>query len=139
VFDIRTHSNKFIKSLTIVGGGRIEYFRYILGLHVWQCNYYIATIIDIIHSYYGNNRSRLTMSYNERKGFGGRGGSFGSSPKPVEMGKEYEVEISEISKRGDGIARIQGFVIFVAGAKAGQKTNIRITSIGDRFAKAEVV
>ena len=72
----------------------------------------------------------LTMSY--------RGG-FGSSPKPVEMGKEYEVEISEISKRGDGIARIQGFVIFVAGAKAGQKTNIRITSIGDRFAKAEVV
>jgi predicted RNA-binding protein with TRAM domain len=72
----------------------------------------------------------LTMSY--------RGG-FGSSPKPVEMGKEYEVEISEISKRGDGIARIQGFVIFVAGAKAGQKTNVRITSVGDRFAKAEVV
>jgi len=72
----------------------------------------------------------LSMSY--RSGFG-------SSPKPVEMGKEYEVEISEISKRGDGIARIQGFVIFVAGAKSGQKAKIRITSIGDRFAKAEVV
>lgn len=71
----------------------------------------------------------LTMSY--RSGFGG--------PKPVEMGKEYEVEISEISKRGDGIARVQGFVIFVAGAKAGQKTKIRITSVGDRFAKGEVV
>ena len=64
---------------------------------------------------------------------------FGSSPKPVEMGKEYEVEISEISKRGDGIARIQGFVIFVAGGKSGQKAKIRITSIGDRFAKAEMV
>ena len=72
----------------------------------------------------------LLMSY--RSGFG-------SSSKPVEMGKEYEVEISEISKRGDGIARIQGFVIFVAGAKSGQKAKIRITSIGDRFAKAEVV
>ena len=72
----------------------------------------------------------LTMSYK---------GGFGSSPKPVEMGKEYEVEITEISKRGDGIARIQGFVIFVAGAKARQKTNIRITSVGDRFAKAEIV
>ena len=72
----------------------------------------------------------LTMSYK---------GGFGSSPKPVEMGKEYEVEITEISKRGDGIARIQGFVIFVAGAKAGQKTKIRITSVGDRFAKAEIV
>ena len=47
----------------------------------------------------------------------------------LEMGKEYEVEISEISRRGDGIARIQGFVIFVEGAKSGQKTNIRITSV----------
>ena len=72
----------------------------------------------------------LPMSY--RSGFG-------SSPKPVEMGKEYEVEISEISKRGDGIARIQGFVIFVAGGKSGQKAKIRISSIGDRFAKAEIV
>jgi predicted RNA-binding protein with TRAM domain len=71
----------------------------------------------------------LTMSY--RSGFG--------SPKPVEMGKEYEVEISEISRRGDGIARIQGFVIFVEGAKSGQKANIRITSVGDRFAKAQLV
>ena len=76
------------------------------------------------------------MSYS---GNDGSRRSFGTGPKPVEMGKEYEVEISEISKRGDGIARIQGFVIFVEGAKAGQKTNIKITSIGDRFAKAEVV
>jgi predicted RNA-binding protein with TRAM domain len=47
--------------------------------------------------------------------------------------------MSEISNRGDGIARVQGFVIFVGGAKAGQKTKIRITSVGDRFAKAEIV
>jgi predicted RNA-binding protein with TRAM domain len=55
------------------------------------------------------------------------------------MGKEYEVEITEISNRGDGIARVQGFVIFVAGGKVGQNVKIRITSIGERFAKAEVV
>jgi predicted RNA-binding protein with TRAM domain len=55
------------------------------------------------------------------------------------MGKEYEVEITEVSRRGDGIARIQGFVIFVEGGKTGQKTNIKITSVGDRFAKAQVV
>ena len=64
---------------------------------------------------------------------------FTSSPKPVETGKEYDVEITELSKKGDGIARVQGFVIFVGGAKAGQKTKIRITSIGERFAKAELV
>lgn len=82
------------------------------------------------------------MSYGGRNGYGkgeGRRGTFGSSPKPVEMGKEYEVEITEISNRGDGIARVQGFVIFVAGGKVGQNVKIRITSIGERFAKAEVV
>lgn len=63
---------------------------------------------------------------------------FHSSPKPVESGKEYDVEITEVSRRGDGIARVQGFVIFVAGAKAGQKAKIRVTSIGERFAKAEI-
>ena len=81
------------------------------------------------------------MSYSGRNGYGNPGSreGSGSSPKPVEMGKEYEVEVSEISNRGDGIARVQGFVIFVPGAKAGQKTKIRITSIGNRFAKAEIV
>lgn len=62
-----------------------------------------------------------------------------SSPKPVEMDKEYDVEITELSRRGDGIARVQGFVIFVEGAKAGQKGKIQITSIGERFAKAKLV
>ena len=71
-----------------------------------------------------------------RGGFGG--GGFGG-PKPVEAGKEYDVQISEISRQGDGIARIQGFVIFVKGAKAGQKVKIRVTRVGDRFANGEIV
>ncbi len=55
------------------------------------------------------------------------------------MGKEYDVTISEISQRGDGIARIQGFVVFVAGAKSGEHLKIRITEIGNRFAKGQAV
>jgi tRNA/tmRNA/rRNA uracil-C5-methylase (TrmA/RlmC/RlmD family) len=43
--------------------------------------------------------------------YGGRNDDFG--PKPVEAGKEYDVQITEISRKGDGIARVQGFVIFV--------------------------
>lgn len=72
-----------------------------------------------------------------RGGFGS-GGGFGG-PKPVEAGKEYDVQISEISRQGDGIARIQGFVIFVKGARAGQKVKIRVTRVGDRFANGEIV
>jgi predicted RNA-binding protein with TRAM domain len=52
----------------------------------------------------------MTMSYGRERRFGGRG--FGG-PKPVETGKEYDMEVTEISRKGDGIARVQGFVIFV--------------------------
>jgi predicted RNA-binding protein with TRAM domain len=74
------------------------------------------------------------------RGFGGGGfGRENSGKKPVEVGKEYDVEITEISRRGDGIAKIEGFIIFVAGAKAGTKVKIRVTSVGPRFASAEIV
>lgn len=73
------------------------------------------------------------MSYNERR-FGG--GNFG--PKPVETGKEYDVQITEVSRQGDGIARVQGFVIFVKGGKVGQSSKVKVTNVGARFATAEV-
>jgi predicted RNA-binding protein with TRAM domain len=60
-------------------------------------------------------------------------------PKPVEIGKEYEVQITEISRKGDGIARIQGFVIFVKEGKVGQNAKIRVVQVGNRFAIAEIV
>ena len=77
------------------------------------------------------------MSY--RRGGSDRGGFGFGGAKPVEVGKEYDVTISEISQRGDGITRIQGFVIFVAGAKAGERLKIKVTDVGNRFAKAQVV
>jgi predicted RNA-binding protein with TRAM domain len=81
------------------------------------------------------------MSFGQRRtGFGGsRSGSFGSFKKPVEVGKEYDVTISDTSKRGEGIAKIDGFVIFVPGTKMGQNTRIKVTSVSDRFASGQVV
>lgn len=75
------------------------------------------------------------MSYGERRS---GGGGFGG-PKPVEEGKEYELEVTEVSQKGDGIARVQGFVIFVKGGKTGEKVKVKITSVGPRFAIAEKV
>ncbi|MGC8558742.1 MAG: TRAM domain-containing protein [Nitrososphaeria archaeon] len=63
-------------------------------------------------------------------------GRFGS--KPVRVGAEYELEVSEISKRGDGVARIKGFVIFIAGAQKGQKYKVKITKVADRFAVGKI-
>jgi predicted RNA-binding protein with TRAM domain len=75
--------------------------------------------------------------YGSRGGFGSRESSF--KPKPVEVGKEYDVTISDISRRGDGIAKIDGFVIFVAGGKQGQSARIKVTQVSNRYAMGTVV
>jgi predicted RNA-binding protein with TRAM domain len=55
------------------------------------------------------------------------------------MGKEYEVDVTEMSRQGEGIAKIQGFVVFVANAKLGDHAKIKITRIGGMTANAEIV
>jgi predicted RNA-binding protein with TRAM domain len=85
---------------------------------------------------------------NRRFGGGYRGGGggrrfnndrqFDDRPKPVETGKEYDVSITETSRQGDGIARVDGFVIFVKGGQPGQETKIKVTQVGRRFATAEL-
>jgi predicted RNA-binding protein with TRAM domain len=57
----------------------------------------------------------------------------------VEIGKEYDVQVTERSGRGDGVARIQGFVIFVKNGKVGDKVKVKVTSVGNRFAISEIV
>ena len=78
------------------------------------------------------------QGYSGNRGYGG-GRRFDDRPKPVETGKEYDVSITEISRKGDGIARVEGFVIFVKGGQVGQNTKVKITQVGGRFATANVV
>lgn len=56
------------------------------------------------------------------------------TPAPVEVGKEYDVSIEDIAREGDGIARVEGFVIFVADAKVGDSVRIKIDKVMRRFA-----
>jgi len=56
---------------------------------------------------------------------------------PVEEGKQYEVDIKELSRRGDGLARVEGFVVFVPNTKPGDHVKIQVTQVRDRFAIAE--
>jgi len=77
-------------------------------------------------------------SYGPRRDYGPRREG-GFAPKPVEVGKEYDVEIQEVSRRGEGIARIKGLVCFVPNTKTGDHVKIRINRISRRFAEAEVV
>lgn len=85
------------------------------------------------------------MESGERSGGGGGFGGprrFGGPrpfrPSPVRVGDEYDVRIESMSRRGDsGVARIQGLVVFVAGAKVGDSLRIRITKVGSGYASAE--
>ena len=78
------------------------------------------------------------MAYTSRRS-GFRRRSF-SYQAPVELGKVYEADIVEMSRRGDaGVAKIEGFVIFVSGAKPGDHVKFEITKVGRRYATAEVV
>jgi predicted RNA-binding protein with TRAM domain len=56
---------------------------------------------------------------------------------PVEEGKTYEVDIKELSRRGDGLARVEGFVVFVPNTNPGDHVKIQVTQVRDRFAIAE--
>ena len=49
------------------------------------------------------------------------------------------MSIAEISRRGDGLARIEGFVVFVPGTQRGQNVRIKITQVSERFASGQVV
>jgi predicted RNA-binding protein with TRAM domain len=63
----------------------------------------------------------------------------GPKTAPIQEGEEYEVKIEDVGKEGDGITRIEGFVVFVPDTKEGDEVKVKITSVRRRFAFAEKV
>jgi len=63
--------------------------------------------------------------------------SFG--PVPVKEGDTYDVTIEGIGEKGDGIAKIQGFVIVVPKTQQGQRVKVRITAVRGKVSFGEVV
>lgn len=62
-----------------------------------------------------------------------------SSTSPVSEGETYDVKIEDIARKGDGIARIEGFVVFVPGTKVDDEVTIKVSKVMRRFAIAEIV
>jgi 23S rRNA (uridine2552-2'-O)-methyltransferase len=60
-------------------------------------------------------------------------------PVPVRKGQEIDVVINDVGTRGDGIARIQNFLIFVPQAKVGENLRVKIVNVGKKFAIAEKI
>jgi len=80
--------------------------------------------------------------FRERRGggrFGGDRGSSGGGFSPVKVGEELDVTIEAVGEKGDGIAKKNGFVIFVPGVQQGDVVKIRITKVFRKMAFAEVI
>ena len=59
--------------------------------------------------------------------------------RSVEIGNEYEVDITEITPNGAGIAIIKGFLILVDDTKLGDHVKVKITKTDRMNAEAEIV
>jgi predicted RNA-binding protein with TRAM domain len=57
---------------------------------------------------------------------------------PVKVGDELEVKIEAVGEKGDGIAKKDGFVLFVPGTKQGDTVRIRVTRVLQKVGFAEV-
>ena len=56
---------------------------------------------------------------------------------PIWEDQELEVVIDDIGSKGDGVARMHGYMIFVQGSKVGDRIKVRVVSVGGKFAVAE--
>jgi 23S rRNA (uridine2552-2'-O)-methyltransferase len=56
---------------------------------------------------------------------------------PVREGDELEVTIEDVGREGDGIAKVDGFTLFVPGTETGDTLRVKVDDVKPRFAFAE--
>lgn len=75
--------------------------------------------------------------------FGGGGGGFDDGPRrsfaPVKVGDVLDVKIESVGAKGDGVAKVKGFVLFVPGVQEGQEVKVKVTRVLRKAGFAEVV
>lgn len=61
------------------------------------------------------------------------------SRPPVSEGEEHNVMIDAVGEKGDGIARVNGFVLFVPNTQTGDRKRVKITKVLAKVGFAEVI
>ena len=76
-----------------------------------------------------------------RRSNGGGGGGFAPRKRfaPVKVGDILDVKIEAVGEKGDGVAKKDGFVIFVPNTKVGDRVKIKVTRVLSKVGFAEVV
>ncbi|GAA0244495.1 TRAM domain-containing protein [Haladaptatus pallidirubidus] len=101
--------------------------------------YRVALISRETETESSENQTETTATQSEN----GNGGPtpVSSEPQPpVEGGEIRYVEVEDIGKQGDGIARVErGYVIIVPGAEIGERVKVEITEVKSNFAVGEII
>jgi predicted RNA-binding protein with TRAM domain len=58
---------------------------------------------------------------------------------PIIVGNDYEVYIRQMSPRGEGIARVKGFLVFIENAHLGDHLMVKITNLNSISANAKII
>ncbi|RLE38289.1 hypothetical protein DRJ17_04460 [Candidatus Woesearchaeota archaeon] len=58
---------------------------------------------------------------------------------PVKVGDELDVKIEAVGEKGDGIAKKEGFVLFVPNTKEGDLVRVKVTRVLRNVGFAEVI
>ncbi|MFC1728409.1 TRAM domain-containing protein [Nanoarchaeota archaeon] len=58
---------------------------------------------------------------------------------PVKVGEEIDVKVEAVGEKGDGIAKVKGFVLFIPNVKEGDEVKVRITKVLRKVGFADVV
>ncbi|MCU4801845.1 23S rRNA (uridine(2552)-2'-O)-methyltransferase [Halobacteria archaeon HArc-gm2] len=56
---------------------------------------------------------------------------------PVREGDELEVTIEDVGSEGDGIAKVEGYTLFVGGTEAGETLTVRVDDVKPNFGFAQ--
>lgn len=57
---------------------------------------------------------------------------------PVKEGDIVDVEIINLGAKGDGVAKVEGFIVIVPGAKVDEKLRVKVSKVLPKYAFAEI-
>lgn len=66
-------------------------------------------------------------------------GPFQRTNRPLERGDQLEVEIVALGNGPDGVAKVDGYTLFVPGTLPGERVFVEVTSSTRKFARGEVI
>ena len=66
-------------------------------------------------------------------------GSYSPREPPVRVGDTLDVKVEAVGSKGDGIAKKDGFVLFIPGVKEGDEVTVKVNKVLRKVGFAEVV